>query len=122
MNDIKDKIEAKAAVIDPTYTKYVNFPSCSNPSWAEKYWGEGVSTLQTIKSEWDPDNLFNHCQSIGSTPVSGQDCCPFAEPITQTTTRYDKFLKVDQSETDALFVLNVLYHPQYLHLIFSLKF
>ena len=67
-------MEAKTAVIDPTYTKYVNFPSCSNPNWAEKYWGDVVSTLQTIKSEWDPDNLFNHCQSIGSSPVSGQDC------------------------------------------------
>ena len=93
VNDIKERIEAKAEAIDPTYTKYVNFPSCSNPSWAEKYWGSGVSTLETIKTEWDPDNLFNHCQSIGSSPVSGQGCCPFSDTVTTTTTaRSDNFL------------------------------
>ena len=25
---------------------------------------------------WDPDNLFQHCQSVGSSPASGQTCCP----------------------------------------------
>jgi len=86
VGDIKDKIEAEAESIDPTYTKYVNFPSCSSPDWAVKYWGEGVTSLQAIKAEWDPDNLFNHCQSVGSTPISGQGCCPFSDEIATTTT------------------------------------
>jgi hypothetical protein len=101
VNDIKDKIEAMVSVIDPTYTKYVNFPSCSNPNWAEKYWGDSVSDLQTIKSEWDPDNLFNHCQSIGSSPMSGQDCCPFSDEITQTTTRFVNLYKRTQPQQTA---------------------
>ena len=29
--------------------------------------------------EWDPDNVFNHCQSVGSSELSGQACCPFSE-------------------------------------------
>jgi len=99
VNDIKERIEAKAEAIDPTYTKYVNFPSCSNPSWAEKYWGSGVSTLETIKTEWDPDNLFNHCQSIGSSPVSGQGCCPFSDTVTTTTTASASVCKTVTGQT-----------------------
>ena len=36
--------------------------------------GENYPRLLAIKASWDPGNVFNHCQSVGSTDNS---CCPF---------------------------------------------
>merc|ERR1712098_441909 len=54
------------------YSKYANFPSCSESDWGERYW-ENYSQLQTIKNTWDPNNVFNHCHSVGS---NNNTCCP----------------------------------------------
>lgn len=84
---VKDSIESNLEVENPNYSKYVNFPSCSDQSnsWADQYWGANVPTLEAIKDEWDPENIFNHCQSVGSDAISGQNCCPFARQVTSTT-------------------------------------
>jgi len=61
-----------------TYSKYANFPSCSESDWGERYW-ENYSKLQTMKNTWDPNNVFNHCHSVGST---NNTCCPDFEHST----------------------------------------
>merc|ERR1719318_795006 len=75
---VKSSIESKISGMEPTYSKYANFPSCSASDWATRYWGQSFSQLQEIKEEWDPCNTFNHCQSVGTTTSSGSCCCPFA--------------------------------------------
>ena len=37
-----------------------------------RYFGENYKQLKLIKDTWDPDNLFNHCHSIGSKE---ENCC-----------------------------------------------
>ena len=54
------------------YSKYANFPSCSESDWGVRYWAD-YDQLQTIKQTWDPDNTFHHCHSVGSTDNT---CCP----------------------------------------------
>ena len=46
--------------------------------WGERYW-ENYSKLQTMKNTWDPNNVFNHCHSVGST---NNTCCPDFEVFT----------------------------------------
>jgi len=75
---VKSSIESKISGMEPTYSKYANFPSCSASDWATRYWGQSFSQLQEIKEEWDPCNIFNHCQSVGTTSSSGSCCCPFS--------------------------------------------
>jgi len=86
VNDIKSQVESSIISQEPGYSKYYNFPSCSSVSgdWAERYWGDNLDDLLSIKDAWDPSNLFHHCQSVGSS--TGQSCCPNSEAITVTTT------------------------------------
>ena len=37
-----------------------------------RYWGNSYPRLLKIKKFWDPENIFNYCQSIGST---NEQCC-----------------------------------------------
>jgi len=67
---VKSQIETNLA--GKTYSKYANFPSCSESDWATRYW-RNYTQLLDIKSTWDPNNQFHHCQSVGSTDTS---CCP----------------------------------------------
>jgi len=67
---VKSKIENNLA--GKTYSKYANFPSCSESDWATRYW-RNYTQLLDIKNTWDPSNQFHHCQSVGSTDIS---CCP----------------------------------------------
>ena len=39
-----------------------------------RYWGDNYNQLLRIKAYWDPENVFNFCQSVGSTVNT---CCPF---------------------------------------------
>merc|ERR1719516_890200 len=86
VNDIKTEVESSILSQEPGYSKYYNFPSCSSVSgdWAERYWGDNLDDLLSIKDAWDPSNLFHHCQSVGSS--TGQSCRPNSEAITVTTT------------------------------------
>ena len=39
-----------------------------------RYWtSSDYKELLKAKEKWDPDNIFNHCHSVGSTT---QNCCP----------------------------------------------
>jgi len=67
---VKNTIENNLAGV--SYSKYANFPSCSESDWGERYW-ENYSQLKTMKTYWDPANVFNHCHSVGSTDNT---CCP----------------------------------------------
>ena len=53
-------------------SQYVNTPSCQDEDWGRRYFGDNYETLLTIKKLWDPDNIFNYCQSVGSNSSS---CC-----------------------------------------------
>ena len=55
--------------------QYVNTPSCDDigDHFTYRYWGDNYERLLKIKDYWDPDNVFNYCQSVGST---SETCCP----------------------------------------------
>jgi len=67
---VKSQIETNLA--GKSYSKYANFPSCSESDWATRYW-RNYTQLLDIKAVWDPSNQFHHCQSVGSTDTA---CCP----------------------------------------------
>ena len=67
---VKSQIETNLA--GKSYSKYANFPSCSESDWAVRYW-RNYTQLLDIKTTWDPANQFHHCQSVGSTDIF---CCP----------------------------------------------
>ena len=56
-------------------TQYWNTPSCdeSNDFKARYFNKDSYEMLLKAKKAWDPQNIFNHCQSIGSTL---ENCCP----------------------------------------------
>ena len=58
-----------------TLTQYINTPSCdSSKPFHQRYWNEDIyDMLLKAKHFWDPDNVFNHCQSVGS---KDSNCCP----------------------------------------------
>ncbi len=43
---------------------YVNYPDCDLKNWAELYYLGNYARLQKAKGEWDPNNIFNHAQSV----------------------------------------------------------
>ena len=54
-------------------SQYVNTPSCQDPHWHRRYFGQqNYEKLLGLKAAWDPANIFNYCQSVGSTNHS---CC-----------------------------------------------
>ena len=57
-------------------TQYYNTPSCDSKSkkFNQRYWSEKNNILlQNAKRHWDPQNMFHHCHSVGSTI---ENCCP----------------------------------------------
>merc|ERR1711892_146277 len=78
---VKTTIESNLA--GKSYSKYANFPSCSESDWATRYW-RNYTQLLDIKNTWDPTNQFHHCQSVGSTDIS---CCPDYEHVTSGQAR-----------------------------------
>ena len=56
-------------------TQYLNTPSCdSTKPYTQRYWNpENYDMLLKAKKYWDPDDVFNYCQSIGS---DDRNCCP----------------------------------------------
>jgi len=67
---VKSQIETNLQ--GKSYSKYANFPSCSESDWATRYW-RNYTQLLDIKNTWDPTDQFHHCQSVGSTSTT---CCP----------------------------------------------
>ena len=57
------------------FTQYWNTPSCDeSKDFKTRYFNpENYKMLLKAKEVWDPENIFNHCQSIGSTT---ENCCP----------------------------------------------
>jgi FAD/FMN-containing dehydrogenase len=43
---------------------YVNYPDTDLTNWEYLYYKSGYKRLQRVKREWDPNNVFNHAQSI----------------------------------------------------------
>lgn len=43
---------------------YVNYCDLDLPDWATSYWGANLSRLRQIKSQYDPNNIFRHAQSV----------------------------------------------------------
>lgn len=43
---------------------YVNVPNVGMADWARAYWGSNVDRLRTIKTKYDPGNVFHYEQSI----------------------------------------------------------
>ena len=43
---------------------YVNVPNAGMANWATAYWGTNLDRLRTVKSKYDPGNMFRYEQSI----------------------------------------------------------
>jgi FAD/FMN-containing dehydrogenase len=43
---------------------YVNVPNAGVADWATAYWGTNLDRLRTVKSKYDPRNIFRYEQSI----------------------------------------------------------
>lgn len=43
---------------------YVNYCDLDLPNFATAYWGPNLARLSKIKSEFDPENVFRHAQSV----------------------------------------------------------
>ncbi|MHC0042663.1 BBE domain-containing protein [Vibrio campbellii] len=57
--------ETQTVVVDGCYVGYCDKDLVD---WPTLYYGENYTRLQYIKNDWDPQNLFNHAQSIVGTP------------------------------------------------------
>ena len=44
--------------------QYRNYPSLGFKDWEKAYFGDGYERLQEIKRKYDPENLFEHQQSV----------------------------------------------------------
>lgn len=43
---------------------YIGYPDVDLPDWQHLYYKDNYETLQQVKAQWDPRNVFNHAQSI----------------------------------------------------------
>ena len=48
---------------------YLNYIDAGLKDWRYAYYAENYERLREIKSEWDPDNVFNYSQSIELAPA-----------------------------------------------------
>ena len=89
MRQLKAELSLDPGVPKVSQFQYGNTPSCEDIDFGTRYWGSNyprsellnmvyipssVCRLLKIKRAWDPDNVFHHCQSVGSTD---QHCCPY---------------------------------------------
>ena len=96
---LKEKWRRKAIKLGDRPTQYSNTPSCDKKTrFSERYLCKKIFTssiqfltwiyllfqfryfspgiyeeLLRTKRQWDPENKFNHCQSIGN---NDENCCP----------------------------------------------
>jgi FAD/FMN-containing dehydrogenase len=45
---------------------YVNYCDADLADWPSAYWGQNLARLKRIKTAFDPDNVFQHQQSVPS--------------------------------------------------------
>ena len=45
---------------------YVNYCDVDLKDWPTAYWGQNLARLKRIKMGFDPDNVFQHSQSVPS--------------------------------------------------------
>ena len=45
---------------------YVNYPDSDLENWAYLYYLGNYPALQGVKARWDPNNIFNHDQSVNA--------------------------------------------------------
>jgi len=74
VRQLKEDLSLNTAVVKVSQFQYGNTPSCEKIDFGKRYWGSNYPRLLKIKQAWDPGNVFNHCQSVGSTE---QNCCPY---------------------------------------------
>jgi len=53
-----------ALALFSTGAAYFNYPQTDLDNWARAYWGVNLERLVEVKRNWDPDNVFNHPQSV----------------------------------------------------------
>ena len=75
VRNAKESMTNLATRFGEKLTQYYNTPSCdSRENFMNRYWGErNKEMLLKAKQFWDPQNVFNHCHSVGSTI---ENCCP----------------------------------------------
>ncbi len=57
--------EVQATLVPATVPgAYVNYPDRGLTDWAQQYWGQNLARLQQIKRHYDPEDVFQHAQSI----------------------------------------------------------
>jgi hypothetical protein len=52
----------------PGYS-YVNYCDLDLPNFAQAYWGDNLPRLMAVKAQYDPQNLFQHAQSVPLPPA-----------------------------------------------------
>lgn len=86
---------------------YLNYIDAGLEDWRYAYYAENYERLREIKSEWDPDNVFNYAQSIELAPAEAEVPDQMASQLTvmvtqlrsQTLQLASQMLKIDQLET-----------------------
>jgi FAD/FMN-containing dehydrogenase len=58
--------DLRAAMTPYTAGAYVNYIDADLPDWASAYYGTNLPRLQQVKTDYDPDDLFNGPQSVPS--------------------------------------------------------
>jgi len=68
--DLEAWTDAAIDVLDPHTPResYQNFPNRAIQDWPEQYFAENLERLRTVKTEWDPGNVFASAQSL-NTPT-----------------------------------------------------
>jgi FAD/FMN-containing dehydrogenase len=61
--------DLRAAMAPYTSGAYVNYIDADLPDWESAYYGMNLPRLQQVKTDYDPDDLFNGPQSIPLAPT-----------------------------------------------------